>query len=602
MARFLETLRGHIFQPNIPSGAIPTPSSLAAKKSTIAMWLIDTRTGGLVFTVNPVPGTYVILSHTWGAAEEEVSFQDFQRPDLANLGTKARGFAKIERTCAIARSRNLDFAWIDTCCIDKTSSAELSEAINSMFQWYKDADFCIAYLQDLPPETDSTPLESEFPEVQVEFYDESWEFRGLKSTPDMTRLLAKVTGIDAEILVDNTDLDKVPIARRFSWSSHRITTRFEDEAYCLLGLFNVHMPMIYGEGRKAFLRLQEEIAKDSGDLSLLAWTTSANDDGDVNCEDHAQEQRYHGIFAPSPLYFRSARNIKHRIRGFCVEKEFVVTNRGLKIETALVMDESGNVVLNLGVSHRDNWGPTNSDGWKGIFLAKTADGYVRSRPWQLFTARYRRYLADAPPIIHIRKHVSPAESQRLERRFAGGIRVRTRSQIQKVAPIHLWDQTRRTFMHQGRGINAWVVIHLPDPTPKPNRSDSKVEAVRKGPARAIVACSTMGYEVGEPGQPVCTIWIEGQGAWRNALGFLETRTEIADYVAADYLTNLVAATQSTKLARVQSCPFFVDGEGNESVITASLNDGKIEGVRCYFLDVDVEVSTKPTPDTEMTET
>ncbi|KAK7967654.1 uncharacterized protein PG986_001931 [Apiospora aurea] len=586
------------------------------------MWLIDTRTGGLVYTVNPVPGTYVILSHTWGAAEEEISFQDFQRPDLANFtspgGAKARGFLKIERTCAIARHRGIDFAWIDTCCIDKTSSAELSEAINSMFQWYKDAEFCIAYLQDLPPETDSSPLESEFPKCRwvtrgwtlqeliaprnVEFYDVAWEFRGLKSTPDMTRLLAKVTGIDAEILVDSTDLDKVPIARRMSWASTRETTRVEDEAYCLLGIFNVHMPMIYGEGRKAFLRLQEEIAKDSGDLSLLAWTTSANDDGDANGEFHAQEQRYHGIFAPSPFYFRSARNIKHRIRGFCVEKEFVVTNRGLKIETALVMDESGNVVLNLGVSHRDNWGPTNSDGWKGIFLAKTADGYVRSRPWQLFTARYRRYLADAPPIIHIRKHVSPAESQRLERRFFGGIRVLTRSQIQKVAPIHLWDQTRRTFMHQGRGINAWVVIHLPDPTPKSNSSGIKTEVVRKGPARAIVACSTMGFEVGEPGSPVLTIWIEGQGAWRNALGFLETRTEIADYVAADYLTNLVAATRSTKLARVQSCPFFVDEAGNESVITASLTDCKIEGVRGYFLNIDVEIYTKPTPDTEMTET
>ncbi|KAK7954273.1 hypothetical protein PG988_014967 [Apiospora saccharicola] len=439
------------------------------------MWLVNTRTGELVSTINPVPGTYVILSHTWGAAEEEISFQDFQRHEMASFsspqGAKAKGFAKIERTCSIARRRGIDFAWIDTCCIDKTSSAELSEAINSMFQWYKDAAFCIAYLQDLPPETDSSPLQTELPKCRW-FYDASWEFRGLKSTPATTRLLAEVTGIDAGILVDSTDLDKVPIARRMSWASTRETTRVEDEAYCLLGIFNVHMPMIYGEGRKAFLRLQEEIAKDSGDLSLLAWTTSPYDESDVNREVHPQGQKYQGIFAASPLYFRSARNIKHRIKNFCVEKEFMVTNRGLKIETALVMDESGKVVLNLGVSHKDNWSPTNSDGWKGIYLSKTADGYVRSRPWTLYTARYRRYLADAPPTIHIRKHVSPAESQRLEQRFAGGIRVRTRSQIQKVAPVHLWDQTRRTFMHQGRGINAWVVIQLPNPASESRSSSS----------------------------------------------------------------------------------------------------------------------------------
>lgn len=577
------------------------------------MWLIDTRTGALVSTINPVPGTYVILSHTWGAAEEEISFQDFQRHEKASFsppeGAKAKGFAKIEHTCSIARRRGLDFAWIDTCCIDKTSSAELSEAINSMFQWYRDAAFCIAYLQDLPPETNSSPLATELPKCrwvtrgwtlqeliaprEVEFYDQSWEFRGLKSTPTTTRLLAEVTGIDADILLDSTDLDKVPIARRMSWASTRETTRVEDEAYCLLGIFNVHMPMIYGEGRKAFQRLQEEIAKDSGDLSLLAWTTSPYDENDVNREVCPQGQKYHGIFATSPLYFRSARNIKHRIKDFCVEKEYMVTNRGLKIETALVMDESGNVVLNLGVSHKDNWSTTNSDGWKGIYLSKTADGYVRSRPWSLYTARYRRYLADAPPTVHIRKHISPAESQRLEQRFAGGIRVRTQSQIQKVAPVHLWDQTRRTFMHQGRGINAWVVIQLPNPAPESSNGNGAPR-----PTRAIVACSTMNYRIDQPGRPVCTIWIEGMGAWRNALGFLETRKEIADYVMADYLANLIAATSTHFSTHSMSLPFFVDEAGNEHVVEATLSDCKIEGTRGYFLDISVEVRASHSPKEE----
>ncbi|KAK8136004.1 heterokaryon incompatibility protein-domain-containing protein [Apiospora sp. TS-2023a] len=277
----------------------------------------------------------------------------------------------------------------------------------------------------------------------------------------------------------------------------------------------------------------------------------------------------------------------------------MVTNRGLKIETALVMDESGNVVLNLGVSHKDNWSPTNSDGWKGIYLSKTADGYVRSRPWSLYTARYRRYLADAPPTIHIRKHVSPVESQRLEQRFAGGIRVRTRSQIQKVAPVHLWDQTRRTFMHQGRGINAWVVVQLPNPASESSSSSGAPKGAQsRPPTRAIVACSTMGYEVDQPGRPVCTIWIEGQGAWRHALGFLETRKEIADYVMADYLANLVAATSSDMASGSMSCPFFLDEAGNEHVINASLSDCKFEGTQAYFLDIAVEVHAKQIPKEE----
>ncbi|KAK8111957.1 uncharacterized protein PG998_008414 [Apiospora kogelbergensis] len=240
----------------------------------------------------------------------------------------------------------------------------------------------------------------------------------------------------------------------------------------------------------------------------------------------------------------TARNLKHRIKNFCVEKEFAVTNRGLKIETALVLDESGNTILNLGISHRDNWGPTSSDGWKGIYLSKTPDGYVRSRPWALYTARNNRYLADAPPTIHIRKHVSPAESKRLEHRFAGGVRVRTRAQIQQVAPGHLWDPTRRTFMQQGRGINAWV---------------------------------------------------KGKGHGGDALGFLETRKETADYVAADYLTKFVASTQSAKLAPSQSHP-FVDGAGNKMAITARLSGCNIEGVPGYCLDIAVEtLVSNPTP-------
>jgi hypothetical protein len=87
---------------------------------------------------------YVILSHTWG--EEEVTFQDIQ--DLKKAREK-KGFQKLEQCCAKAEADGFQWVWMDTCCIDKSSSAELSEAINSMYQWYKNSQICYAYLEDV---------------------------------------------------------------------------------------------------------------------------------------------------------------------------------------------------------------------------------------------------------------------------------------------------------------------------------------------------------------------------------------------------------------------------------------------------------------------
>jgi hypothetical protein len=100
---------------------------------------------------------YAILSHTWG--EEEVSFQDMQSLSKAKTRT---GFAKIQKCCKMAASRGLDYAWVDTCCIDKTSSAELQEAINSMFRWYQNADICYAYLADVRDELSPAEREQAF--------------------------------------------------------------------------------------------------------------------------------------------------------------------------------------------------------------------------------------------------------------------------------------------------------------------------------------------------------------------------------------------------------------------------------------------------------
>jgi hypothetical protein len=202
-------------------------------------------------------------------------------PDLRKARAK-KGFSKIIETCRLARERGLGYAWIDTCCIDKSSSAELTEAINSMFNWYKESAICFAFLSDLPA-SECEVLENELRRCRwftrgwtlqeliapenVEFYDQGWQWRGTKKS--LQQELFDITGIDHEILEDSNLLSTIPVARRMSWASTRKTSRVEDRAYSLLGLFDVNVPLIYGEGPKAFFRLQEEIMKQYNDLSLV---------------------------------------------------------------------------------------------------------------------------------------------------------------------------------------------------------------------------------------------------------------------------------------------------------------------------------------------
>lgn len=189
------------------------------------------------------------------------------------------GFDKVRKTCFIAKKHGFDFVWIDTCCIDKTSSAELSEAIISMYRWYRESRVCYAYLADVPSNISFESLKSNWfyrgwtlqeliaPSVVV-FFDQKWQEIGTKSS--LRSIISGITGIPNAIL-EEADLESVSVAQRMSWASKRETTRVEDRAYCLMGIFGVNMPIIYGEGENAFLRLQEEIIKISDDHSLFAW-------------------------------------------------------------------------------------------------------------------------------------------------------------------------------------------------------------------------------------------------------------------------------------------------------------------------------------------
>jgi hypothetical protein len=245
------------------------------------MWLLNIKTRALeLFHGDNVP-EYAILSHRW--TDSEVSFQSIQSRRYRYTG---RWPPKLEGARKKAKEHGYNYIWVDTCCIDKTSSSELEEAINSMFQWYNNAAICYAYLPDVT--TGDTPLidieRSKFRSSswftrgwtlqeliapkKLYFYDSRWKYIGSKG--EMSHVIESITGIPRAIVVGVRDPRQASIAQRMSWAANRVTTRKEDMAYSLLGLFGLTMPMIYGEGDKAFTRLQEEIKKDSADISILA--------------------------------------------------------------------------------------------------------------------------------------------------------------------------------------------------------------------------------------------------------------------------------------------------------------------------------------------
>jgi hypothetical protein len=351
------------------------------------MWLINTRTLQLEFFVNPEDVKYAILSHTW--EYDEVTFQELtQSFDAAK---KKAGFQKIQKTCEMARDRKLDYAWVDTCCIDKTSSAELSEAINSMFLWYSLSSVCFAFLSDLEPFktqvgfgnplldkckwfTRGWTLQELIAPLEVIFYDCTWAEVGTKQS--LRPQLSIITGIDIPILGRFKELSEVPVGTRMSWAANRQTTRVEDLAYCLLGIFDINMPMLYGEGKKAFTRLQLEIAKDTNDLSLFAWTAT-----DKTTED---DEAFRGILARSPAEFACCSKLRLHWDTLPSETDFTMTNAGLRIESALTGRKSKGemeYILNLGYQDWNHGEPGANT--VGIALTKTLQGFVRSHPRSL---------------------------------------------------------------------------------------------------------------------------------------------------------------------------------------------------------------------------
>ncbi|KAI1212585.1 HET-domain-containing protein [Annulohypoxylon truncatum] len=307
------------------------------------MRLLNTQTKELRWFGEDKRPPYAILSHKWGA--DEITLQEFALTtecgveSTSHPSTSKTGYRKIEGCCDQARRNGLEWAWVDTCCIDKTSSTELSEAINSMYRWYKESRVCYVYLEDVSSDdTDLSATDSSFRNsrwfsrgwtlqeliapVDVSFFSNSWTFLGVKS--DIETLLEEITGISFAFLSE-CGIHYFSIAQRMCWAAKRKTSRKEDMAYCLLGIFDVNMPLLYGEGDKAFQRLQEEIIKQSTDQTVFTWSFDGSHETDeANDADEAIS-----ILARSPSEFIGCADmVPYEAK---MDEGFEVTQKGIRI-------------------------------------------------------------------------------------------------------------------------------------------------------------------------------------------------------------------------------------------------------------------------------
>lgn len=413
------------------------------------MRLLDTRTLELQeFYLSAIP-RYAILSHTWG--DGEVTFQDIS---LAS-GSRKKGWAKITQTCRLAVQHGLEYAWVDTCCVDKSSSAELSESVNSMFQWYMNAAICYVALEDLPPDiaaedglvrcrwfTRGWTLQELLAPNDLRFYDLAWNYRGNKH--DFIRIISTSTGIPAPVILGRTPPADCSVAEKMSWAARRETTRVEDTAYCLLGIFDVNMPLIYGEGMRAFRRLQEEIVKRRNDLTIFSWNSVQGE----------EEQELLGLFAPSPAAFATSSGVVPFTDDFA---HFAVTNRGLRVSgdvplrTFATLKQDGNrhPIFRYGIF----LGMTNHlSADRGIYLRKIGPNLFY-RDGIIPLAGFGRCDVDEPDGLDVPEYdilIDPviADTRALSTFRDSAVHVPFGDvlELDNAVPENLWDVTDRVFL------------------------------------------------------------------------------------------------------------------------------------------------------------
>ncbi|KAH7883252.1 heterokaryon incompatibility protein-domain-containing protein [Phlebopus sp. FC_14] len=229
---------------------------------------------------------YVVFSHRWHA-DGEPTFQDIS----SGKQRKIVGFDKLKRYCQKAKALGYRLIWSDTCCIDKTNSAELCEAVQAMYKWYANAYLCIVHLADSTKSSDfgreewftrGWTLQELLAPKRVKFYNKDWySFTSVANDKEDAAILSALyhtTGIpEAAIIADNSNgIRSQSVWEIMSWASKRKTTRIEDIAYSLIGLFGVHLTIAYGEGETAFSRLVEAIMHRKARWDIFAWVGQAS--------------------------------------------------------------------------------------------------------------------------------------------------------------------------------------------------------------------------------------------------------------------------------------------------------------------------------------
>lgn len=300
---------------------------------------------------------YAILSHTWGSDLEEITLRDVEQ---GNIDKPGAGSVKLRGCCEQARMDGFKYVWVDTCCINKTDLVELSEAINSIFRWYKKAAVCYAYLSDVPsnqnPRDDAShfrrskwfgrgwTLQELLAPERLVFYSSGWRPLGTKI--QLSAVIESVTGIPRLFLKGINHLRTASVAQRMSWAAQRDTKRKEDLAYCLLGIFGITMPMIYGEGgSQAFFRLQEQIMRNTRDHSILAWGLGGREPSTSGMTRSTAK----GFLAAAPSDFTNSRSIVPRDQPATYLDALEISGGSLSVSLSLIETSDATIgLLNCG--------------------------------------------------------------------------------------------------------------------------------------------------------------------------------------------------------------------------------------------------------------
>ncbi|KAG1860218.1 hypothetical protein DFJ58DRAFT_281196 [Suillus subalutaceus] len=318
---------------------------------------------------------YAIFSHRW-LREGEPTFQDiphgwecdkdwFQK--LSKFCNKARelgwrlawsntpcidkecgkdGFQKLSKFCEKARELGYQLAWSDTCCIDKTNSTELDEAIRSMFNWYRNADICIVHLADSSNSqqmmddawfTRGWTLQELLAALSIKFFGKNWEPLSHTSLPNdkhdvqLMNDISTITGISVEDL-QHFSPGLTQIRKKMKWASKRTTTRVEDVAYSLIGIFNVSMTTAYGEGEWAFHRLMEIIIQRCDEWDMFAWAGPSSSHSAAI----PRSPRCYCPFDASNFPEERKDGQNREVHG---DNEFMLTRQGLQIKLVVTKGE-----------------------------------------------------------------------------------------------------------------------------------------------------------------------------------------------------------------------------------------------------------------------